>query len=420
MIKETLEQVFEYVKANIIVCLLALYALAMVIPPLPFSVSVYYGMLLAMFVYSATRPGMRINKLMVFFFVAAALSIIIGNPPAVFKSWERLGLLVLVVGAVSSFFMSQQGADFRFQIFQVTMWLFILVGTTSFACYLLGINYMSLHSASDLGLYIAGAFGGITQHSMILGPLSAFGSIYLISQLIYRKVDSPFSYFLWAAFGFCIISTLLSASRGALLCAVLGILVVLYFRYKESMGKFARNIILVVVALTVCYPLYSTFTSGVIQKQEANEQSGGTFSSRDEKWSNRTAEFESSPFFGIGFSSISLDTVEGSATLTQTQGVVEPGSTWLAVFSMTGIVGAIPLYLLVLGTLWKLFQRARMTDDLQYALLFALLASNILHQFAEGYALAGGSYLCFYFWLLLGTCISSLSKEDEEEIITEI
>ena len=420
MIKETLVQFIEYVKANFIVCLVAIYAIAMVIPLIPFSVPIYYLMLFGMFIYMASRQEIIINKIMIAFYFAAALSIVTGNPPVIFRSWERLGLLVLLTGAVSSLFDSSQANYFHIRLFRVTMWLFIIVGIVSFGCYLLGVNYMNIQSENDLGMYLAGAFGGITQHSMILGPLSAFGAIYLISQLLTERFEQPISYLMWGAFFLCVISTLISASRGALICAVMGILIILFFKYKGNMGKFVRRTLLIVIMLIACYPLYSNFASGVIQKQKANEESGSTFSSRDEKWTNRTAEFESSPILGIGFASISLDTTEASAGMTQMQGVVEPGSTWLAILSMTGIVGAIPFYILVFGTLWKLYQTTRESNMMQYALLFALLSSNILHQFAEGYALAGGSYLCYYFWLLLGVCLSSLSYDYGEELITEI
>ena len=152
--------------------------------------------------------------------------------------------------------------------------------------------------------------------------------------------------------------------------------------------------------LSLSYPLYSDFAQGVITKQQANEASGGTFSSRDVKWKNRIAEFEKSPLCGIGFASISLDTEEGG--MTNRTGVVEPGSSWLAVLSMTGILGAIPIALLLIGTLFRLLKKIRIQANYNLVILFVLLFVCIVHQFFEGYALAGGSYLCFFFWLLLG------------------
>lgn len=397
--------IFHYFKRNTIVCIVAVYAIAMVIPPIPFSVPAYYLMLAALFVYMLSRNGIRINALAMAFIVAAAVSILLNNPPAVFHSWQRLGLLVMVMGSVFPLFSSFHGNRFQSKLLMITLWLFVAVGVVSFGCYLLGINYMRMWRLDDASINSAGTFGGITQHSMILGPLSAFGSIYLFCKLLYSAYRKPLSYVLWASFALCVISTLLSASRASLLCVVLGILISLLSRYKNSIGTVVRRVALIVAALIVCYPIYSKFTMGVMSKQEANERSGSMFYSRDEKWTNRTKEFEQSPFVGIGFAAISLNTSEGQADATRISGVVEPGSSWLAALSMTGLLGAIPLFSLIIGTLFKLWKRVRLYASFQHTVLLALLSANVFHQFAEGYAFAGGSYLCFFFWLLLGVSV---------------
>lgn len=400
MIKDFVEDIIDYTHRYLVACLIAFYAISMVIPPLPFSVPIYYTMLFALFGYSATRQGIRLNLLIVAFYVASALSIIVGHPSPVFKSWERLALFIVLTGAVFPLFGSVQINALRINVLKATMFLFVCIGTISFFCYILGVNYMQIWAKGDAAMRIAGAFGGITQHSMILGPLSAFGAIYLSTKLIFGYYQKPLYFVLWGVVGLCIISTLVSASRGALFCAILGIFIAVFIKYRNMLHIFISRIVMIVVALIVCYPLYSKYAAGIIAKQEANEQLGSTFSSRDEKWTNRVHEFENSPLCGIGFASISLDTEEGSKI--RSDGVVEPGSTWLAVFSMTGIIGALPIYLLVFGTIYKLFKRAKEYSSFTPTVLLSLLTANVAHQFAEGYALAGGSYLCFFFWLLLG------------------
>lgn len=399
MIKGIVSSIRHNIRADFLTCIIGLYALAMVIPPLPFLRPVYYIILVALFVYMLYGGG-KINGYNISFIIAAVISIVVSDPPAIFRSWERLGLLIIVMGATSSLFRSPTGTVLTFKLLQVTLWLFVGVGISSFACYLLGINYMQMWAVGKDSFAIAGGFGGITQQSMILGPLSAFGAIFLTCKLLYGHFQKISRSLLWIGVALCCISTLLSASRSALLCLLLGLVMVLYFRYKNISGKFFKNIVLVIAVLLLSYPLYSDFAQGVITKQQANEASGGTFSSRDVKWTNRIAEFEKSPLCGIGFASISLDTEEGG--MTNRTGVVEPGSSWLAVLSMTGILGAIPIALLLIGTLFRLFKKIRIQADYNFVVLFILLFVSIVHQFFEGYALAGGSYLCFFFWLLLG------------------
>lgn len=413
MIKDVLSEIYAYVKSNLVICLVAFYAIAMVIPLLPFSVPLYYLMLMGLMAYNVKQHGIVINKWIVIFYIAASCSIMIGHPPAVFKSWDRLGLFVVVTGAVFSLFSSPKGNVFHFKLLSTTLWLFVVVGVISFFCYLAGINYARQFGVNFAYLNIVGIFGGITNNSMILGPLSCFASIFICVKLIFHDYEKKYKVFLGIILGLCILSIVVSASRAALISCIIGIIGAFYVKYKGELSKFIGKICAICFALLVCYPLYSGYANGILEKQRLNESSGGTFASRDEKWHNRLAEFEKSPFFGIGFASISLDTAEGAAESTRTEGVIEPGSTWLAVLSMTGIAGAIPIYVLVFGTLFRLFALAKRFESYNFTVLFALLTAIVTHQFAEGYAFAGGSYLCFFFWLLLGVCVIFANEKSE-------
>lgn len=413
MIKEFALNVIQFIKGNIIICLIAFFAISMVIPPLPFSVNLYYVMLGGIFLYMMTRRNIKLNIVVIIFIATSILSIVFNQPPAVFKSWDRLGLLVLVIGAMFPMFQSRVGDLFHFKLLYVTLCLFILVGCISFIFYLLGINFAYTFLGDMDSLYIPGAFGGVTMHSMILGPLSTFGTIFLFCKLIFGHYQKTLLYLFWTLFVLCVLSVLVSASRSALMCVVIGITLSLYFRYSGSLGNFLQKFVRIFIILCVCYPLYSSYTTGVLSKQQTNVERGGTFSSRDEKWTNRKNEFIRNPLFGVGFASIDLNTAEGNAASTRISGTIEPGSSWLAALSMTGIVGAIPFYFLVFGTLIKLIKRIREQNLFQYVVLTVLLTASIIHQFAEGYAFAGGSYLCFYFWLLLGACVSITSYENQ-------
>lgn len=401
-----LGQAFRYVKRNLFASAIAFYALAMVIPPIPFVTTFYYAMMAVLWFYMATRPGMSPNIYMLLFYGAAVLSIIVGNPPVVFKSWGRLGLFAMVTGAAFCLFQSPKGNLTHFKILKVTLWLFVLVGVISFFCYFLGINYMRSYASEEASFNTAGAFGGITQQSMVLGPISAAGAVFLCSRIIFGKYRGRQKFISLMAMLFCFLSVLLSASRSATLTCIAGFLIVLYLRYRRNLGKFYQYVFLAVIGIACAAPLMGGFTRGLEQKQQINEEKGGTFASREDKWTNRINEFESSPIFGIGFASIDLNTAEGHAESTRKTGVIEPGASWLAILSMTGIVGAIPIGLLIISTLRGLNNKNRRQPSFTASTLYALLIVSILHQFAEGFAISAGSYLCFEFWLLLGVCTS--------------
>jgi O-antigen ligase len=110
--------------------------------------------------------------------------------------------------------------------------------------------------------------------------------------------------------------------------------------------------------------------------------------SRFTKWENRLLEFESSPFFGIGFSSVNLAAEQNNGDLT---GLIEPGSSWLALLSMTGIFGFLS-FLYLIGSLKSgLVESPYANYLLSYGLFF------MIHFIAEGYIFASGNLLFFCF-----------------------
>ncbi len=77
-------------------------------------------------------------------------------------------------------------------------------------------------------------------------------------------------------------------------------------------------------------------------------------------------EFESSPLIGVGFDAIDLNLSSASGGYDKDSGMVESGSSWLIILSMTGLIGAILLFpvLLVLTDSFGSIHRRR----LQYCL----------------------------------------------------
>lgn len=203
---------------------------------------------------------------------------------------------------------------------------------------------------------------------------------------------------------------LLSASRIAFAAAVVGSLSVAYLTYKKHLNKLLSFLFGVIIILAALFPVYSDFAEHLLEKNEYNMEKGSMFASREDRWDHRIEEWSRHPIFGMGFSTIDTKYTEEYSV---NHGIVEPGSGWLAVLSMTGLAGAVCVGYIVLSTLKRLYRRSR--DDSQALLLFGLIMVFVIHLCAEGYIYAGGSFLCYMFWLTLGVGYT-YARADEEEV----
>ena len=153
------------------------------------------------------------------------------------------------------------------------------------------------------------------------------------------------------------------------------------------------------------FPLWENFTAG-LQKKNENNIELGMYGSRTDKWKARMTEFSSNPIIGIGYASVdsNLDDVGVG-------GAVEPGSSWLAILSMTGIIGL----LLLVAIIRKPFIYLKAHPSPYNSLLLGLFVYVCVHMISEGYIFAGGSSLCFIAWLIFGCC-SDATYQDSDSI----
>ena len=163
----------------------------------------------------------------------------------------------------------------------------------------------------------------------------------------------------------------------------------------RSGTRFLKFTVLILFVAALTFPIWGNVLNGVIQKNEANLAEGSFIASREDKWNARISEFESSPIIGIGFAA-----VDPALDVVGLGGTIEPGSSWLAVLSMSGIIGGI-LFLSVFLSGYKACRKMHTDKD---ALLSGLLTLFAVHMIAEGYVFAAGSFLCYLLWLVVGCC----------------
>ena len=389
-IKEIKELIIEY--AGKWPMIIAILLSARVLGFLYLPIALFDNAMIICIVLYLLLKGVKLNGLYVAMCAYLPLSILLSQPDPLFKSWPRLGLFILVLLFCSPLIQNEAAKRLRKGLFYGTGICCIMISVISFVCYFLGINYMRANSGILISDYLtnnAGTFGGITTQSMILGPLSGVATLFCAYFALIRE-DRRF----WILCIACIGSLFFSASRSSLIATIVGGIIFLhYFSNDSSIIK--KRVLPVIFLAAVTYPIWNGALSGFSQKNAERIEQEGTVNSRSAKWRIRLEEFKDSPLYGIGFVSVSNgDYYEPSS------GIIELGSSWLGVLSMTGIIG----FLLFC----RMFFRAGL-NTIKYrtpegALLAAALALVGVHMMAEGHIFAGGSHLCFLVWLIIGCC----------------
>lgn len=204
-----------------------------------------------------------------FLLAACSASIILADPAAIFKPWQRLVYFILLLLTASPLVSSKQLDIFRIQAFEWCMNLCVFVGVASFFCYFLGINYM--RTIINVNDSFSGSFGGITPQSMLLGPVAGIAANWLLYKILKRYFSqTTFSPLILLMLGTCLCSMLLSSSRGAFLATVMTALYVLFMFTKDHIRKAPKIIFVLLLCFTAASPLIGNFADGLQNKQQAN------------------------------------------------------------------------------------------------------------------------------------------------------
>lgn len=360
-----------------------------------------YGLLIVTAGYMVVK-GLKPDRLSLIFIAFIPLSILLAQPNPVFRSGMRYVLFLLLFIAVSPFNESLEARLFRSKVLKGVFLCCAAISIVSFFCYFLGINLMrNTYSGEMMDYYMenkAGTFGGITVQSMLLAPISGVGAV----ACCYAQMKTHKKIF-WVLAAMCMGSLLFAASRSALMASLAGI-GALFFFFTNRVSKQVQRIVVVLALLLVSNPLWNSALEGITQKNQGAEiTTGVNTDSRKGKWQIRIEEWKDSPIWGIGFVAVSDRDNYGPTT-----GVIEPGTSWLAVLSMTGIVG----FFLFCRIFYRALKNSLFRRTPEGALLGGALVLVGVHMLAEGHVFSAGSFLCFLVWLIIGcaTDYSSLEK----------
>ncbi len=298
-----------------------------------------------------------------------------------------IGSLVAIVGPVLD---GGKVRRFRGWAWRFVCFFCIFSALASSAWYLLG-----------LPSYWRGSFTGVMTYAMLVGPFAALGSLYALSEAL--KSNS----LIWLSLAILsLIPCVASGSRLAVSC-YMGAALIMFVSYFRSLKFLLTNI----AVLGLVYFSIDTFQKNTYNKGRgnlANELiSKGLTNTREDLWSARVSEFKSKPFFGVGIGNVDAGSSGEGINELRT---VEPGSSYLAILSMTGIFGGLA-YLVVLGSIclqwWRMRRYARKSKIIEGAVFGGFFA---IHMVGEGWVLAAGSPICLVYWLWMGHFYDTLTS----------
>lgn len=344
-----------------------------------------YAIIIMYAVYCLTKNN-GIVTTMALFLAYIPIEIILTQPDGVFKAWERCFVFILLMICVSPLLKGNFQKYRRQSVLKASLYLCTLLGAGSFFARFFGINYMYV-GYDDIATGV-GLFGGLTVHSMLLGPIAGVGAVYSL----YKAYKTKNKY-LWCIAIMCIGSVLFSASRASLIATIAGC-VITFYKASGSTSGFVKSIVVSTMLASLTFPLWNSALDGVIEKNNNNIESGSMYSSREDKWENRMDEFVSSPIVGVGFVSAGSPSSEDF-----NNGVFENGSSWLSIFSMLGLIGGVLVVTILLEALKSVWYVKQTSDA---PIIAGLLVLFFVHMIAEGYIFFAGSYLCFLLWVIVG------------------
>jgi O-antigen ligase len=336
--------------------------------------------ILAILIVIGTR--LNVDSLMAMLPIVCLVSIVFNEVPIYFRPYERLAVFIIFLSLVSPLIRSTALNKFRFLLFDAINNFIVAAVIASFLLLIAGSG-MSYNYSGFVGLF---------SHSMVLGPVAAISMLVSINKANTTERGKILHGLIAVA---AFITCIAAASRSALLGGLIGLLVFFLIYYKKRFFAILKPTLLFVAAMSLVLLYFGEHAANLFYKFDYAAKHGGILTTRASEWENRIQEFKSSPIIGIGFSSAT-----GEGDFDDVRGVVEPGSSWLGVLSMTGVMGMILLVLIIGKYILCIYRMASIKRE--YAFLAGILTFFLIHMFAEGYIFAAGSTMFFYFWLLIG------------------
>lgn len=338
----------------------------------------------------------KVNWACACFLGAIVLSIVSNQIPVFFKPWQRFMQFLFLFIAVSPLFVGGEIDRMRRHMMMGILWACGIVGVASFVAYLTGT-----------GAYLSGiiqGYMGVTPHPNFLGmyvmvAMVWFASLYFRSTENWERITWASS---WLA---CLIVILLTASRGSTACGLLGTLIVVYLRFRNSTGKLFTAFSVLVLVFIISLPYLLPYMETMMQKgvsADSEETDELVAATRGAIWDLRFQELDESPVVGVGAYSCDINLPNAKVFYTESTGSIEQGSSYLGMLAQLGWLGFICYLAIAVPIFIKAFKKAYFENTPYAQLMVALMVPIFIHMVVEGYAITAGAIQCVILWLVLG------------------
>lgn len=251
-----------------------------------------------------------------------------------------------------------------------------------------------------------GLFTGLTPNPKTLALNSAIVCALCagaISQRNWMLLGPILIIALWVTFA--------TGSRSSLLAVALAILAIIIVRRPNIGILFAISVVvapILVFAITTDYFFSSDIYQFYVEK--------GIMNTRSHLWDMRLEEFQSKPIFGVGigvpgevvYNPSAAQLSMGYGFINETGDLIyEPGSSYLAALSMTGITGVFFLVLLICSIIWRAIKKAEFSRS-TLALHVGMFLVFLIHLAEGGFAFSFGNPHCLFLWTWFGFLYSQV------------
>ena len=367
-----------------IISALLMFLFIQIIYPMPGPMLYIYFFTAAFFVMSKMGEGWTLRPAMLLFHAATVISIIGNTIDPIFKPWQRFFLFFLMTIACSPMISGEGVNRIRRQLFMAALWALGGIAAWSFVGYFTG-----------QGQYIWGfvnGYMGVTGHPNFLSFFTMISMVWS-AQLFFRCTVMKERIICGGFWVCCLITILLSASRSATACALIGTLLVVYMRLRKNTSAMSITVMVIVVAAITAWPVLAPYTEAMSKKSNDSTDEA-IAASRGYIWELRKMEIEESPIIGIGAYSCDTKLPFADTFYDKETGGIELGSSYLGMVSQIGWLGLITFLLAVVPIILKTVNYAQ--------LIFAMIVPVAINMAFEGYVMTAGAVQCVIVWLLFG------------------
>jgi O-antigen ligase len=232
---------------------------------------------------------------------------------------------------------------------------------------------------------------------------SAFASHYVIAlpiilSLLLTKTGFRTTPILYILFILCSIVLILTFSRGGLLGAVIGLLLVLFYCWSK-IQTLLPALLLVLISSILFYLFWPTDANYYVFSIFFDSDADMSYQYRVSTIGPSISMFLDNPIFGVGIGNYTYRIEDYGYS-----GIIAPHNNILGITSELGLLGFIPFVLIIIKVMYSVWSQIRNTDDKElHGLMVGLLGSFVgLHILG----LSHMNYVNVGLWFFIGLALS--------------